>query len=301
MKPRSIFALAASALLALPAAAQDMPLTDVLLPGEGWACVADGYAITDGACTDADGNFYFSDVAKGEAIYRLDAQTGKLTEALPGFPGISALQFGPGGKLYACQAKAGRVLRIDPATGQADVLAEGVKPNDLAVTKEGAVYFTETPKQQITYISPAGEVRAADTGTVNRPNGITLTPDEGTLLVSDHGGERCWAFRVEPDGALAFKAPYITMRLPDPDKPESSKGDGMTADAAGRIYVTTAVGLQMFDPTGRMGGVIAAPQNKPLVSVEFAGPSRTYLYVCCGDKIYRRKTKSPGALPGIGG
>ena len=39
MKPRSIFALDASALLALPAAAQDMPLTDVLLPGEGWACL----------------------------------------------------------------------------------------------------------------------------------------------------------------------------------------------------------------------------------------------------------------------
>lgn len=70
----------------------------------------------------------------------------------------------------------------------------------------------------------------------------------------------------------------------------------MATDTAGRYYVTSAVGLQMFDPTGRMGGVILAPQSKPLVSVEFSGPDLSYLYVCCGDKIYRRKTKSHGML-----
>ena len=68
----------------------------------------------------------------------------------------------------------------------------------------------------------------------------------------------------------------------------------MTTDAVGRYYVTTAVGLQMFDPTGRMGGVIAAPSEKPIVSVTFAGPELSYLYVAAGDKIFRRKTKTKG-------
>jgi enterochelin esterase family protein len=50
----------------------------------------------------------------------------------------------------------------------------------------------------------------------------------------------------------------------------------------------------MFDPTGRMGGVIAAPTNKPIVSVVFAGPGHQYLYVAAGDEIFRRKTKASG-------
>ena len=86
----------------------------------------------------------------------------------------------------------------------------------------------------------------------------------------------------------------MTMRLPAPDAP--SKGDGMTSDAEGRYYVTSAVGIQMFDPTGRMGGVIAAPTDKPIVSVEFAGPDLSYLYVAAGEEIYRRKTQTHGVL-----
>jgi enterochelin esterase family protein len=78
---------------------------------------------------------------------------------------------------------------------------------------------------------------------------------------------------------------------------EGRKGtgaDGMTFDKAGRIYVCTHAGLQMFDPTGRLGGVIAKPQEKTLSNVVFGGPDFAYLYVTCTDKVYRRKTKSPG-------
>src|SRR6266480_4433092 len=70
----------------------------------------------------------------------------------------------------------------------------------------------------------------------------------------------------------------------------------VTTDAQGRYYVTSHVGIQMFDWTGRLGGVIARPQNKGTVSVTFAGPNLEYLYVCSPDKIYRRKTKAKGVL-----
>jgi sugar lactone lactonase YvrE len=50
----------------------------------------------------------------------------------------------------------------------------------------------------------------------------------------------------------------------------------------------------MFDWTGRLGGVIARPQNKGTVSVAFAGPDLEYLYACSSDKIYRRRTKAKG-------
>ena len=71
----------------------------------------------------------------------------------------------------------------------------------------------------------------------------------------------------------------------------------MATDVHGRYYVTSAEGLQMYDPTGRMGGVIATPNlDVPLVSVCFAGPNHSWLYVANGGTIYRRKTKTAGAL-----
>ena len=69
----------------------------------------------------------------------------------------------------------------------------------------------------------------------------------------------------------------------------------MTSDTLGRYYVTSAVGLQVFDPTGRLCGVLTKPQpDKPLTSCVLSGPNREYLYVTNGDKIFRRKVQAVG-------
>jgi len=287
------FALALTWLaFSFAAAAQDMPLSQVLINGEDWQVVSEGHAFTDAAAVDAEGNFYFTDVRQGTTVNRI-APDGTVSVFVKDAPSVSGLQFGPDGRLYACQGGAfGRIVAFE-RDGQLHIIAENVRPNDLVVTAEGGVYFTETAKQQVTYIPPGGQPVAADVG-IGKPNGIALSPDQGTLAVSDYGGEHVWVWSIESDGRLRFKQPYMTLRTPSFDQP--SKGDGMATDAAGRYYVTSAVGLQMFDPTGRLSGVIRSPQEKPLVSVEFAGPELSYLYVACGDRIYRRKTKTHGVL-----
>jgi len=282
----------AFALTGATTVAQDMPLSDVLIAGEEWTVVAAGYAFTDGAATDAYGSFYFADVREGDTINKISA-AGKLSVFAKNAPRVSGMQFGPDGRMVACQGgQHRRIVAFDQA-GRMSVIANDVQPNDLVVTAKGGIYFTETGKSQVTYIAPGKQPTKAGTGPL-KPNGISLSPDQETLAVSDYGGENVWVWRIASDGTLEFSQPYITMRLPAPG--QASKGDGMATDAAGRYYATSAVGLQMFDPTGRMGGVILSPQAKPLVSVEFSGPDLSYLYVCCGDKIYRRKTKSHGVL-----
>ena len=87
----------------------------------------------------------------------------------------------------------------------------------------------------------------------------------------------------------------MTVRAPL-EKPDIASSDGMTIDSAGRYYVATAVGLQMFDSTGRLGGVILKPQNKFLSNVTFAGPNHEYLYVTCANKVFRRKTQARGVV-----
>ncbi|GDY21306.1 hypothetical protein LBMAG56_26520 [Verrucomicrobiota bacterium] len=289
--------------LTLTAAGQDMPLSMLLLEGEGWQVVSEGHGFVDGPCADAKGNFYFSDMRK-PAIYRVspDGQMTTLVEQP-----ASGLKFGPDGRLYACQGSKKRLVAFELPGGKETVIAEDIQPNDLVVTLKGHIYITETGKKQVTFIDPkTGVKKAADVG-ITAPNGITLSPDQGTLAVSDFRGQHVWAFRIEKDGSLSSKEPYMTMRTEvdvngksedgrSPVYKPSCNGDGMTTDMQGRYYVATSLGVQVYDPTGRMSGVLPKPSDKAMTSVGFAGPEMEYLYATCADKVFRRKTKARGAL-----
>jgi enterochelin esterase family protein len=287
--------------------ASDFTLHRLLVEGEGWTKVVDGLAFADAPCTDAAGNFYYSDMRPPAAgVYRLapDGTRTRLSEE-----GVSGMKFGPDGRLYACQGAKRRLIALTPATGAIEVLAEDVQPNDLAVTRRGHIFFTETGKKQVTFVDPkTREKRAADTGLAN-PNGITLSARHDTLAVSEAGGEHVQVYRVQPDGTLDARAPYMTLRRPIDPKGEfkfnqpppyrkASGGDGMTSDTAGRWYVASPLGVQVFDPTGRLCGVLTKPQpDQPLTSCALSGPGLGYLYVTNGNAIFRRKVQATGNPP----
>jgi gluconolactonase len=271
---------------------QDTSLHEFLIEGEPWREAAAGYAFTDGLCADAEGNLFFTDVKAGKGIYKIDAKSGKVDLALDNLPGISGLQIGPDGRFYACHNKEQRIIAI-AKDGAVEVLLTGVKCNDLVVTKKGLLYFTETPTQRIHLIRPDKKHIVADEGEVTKPNGITVSADEGTLVVSDYGGKHVWAWRIEEDGTLTAGAPYMTMWLPVGK--ESASGDGSTTESMGRFFVTTDLGFQIFDHTGRLAGIIAKPVPEgKIVSVEFAGREHDLLFVAAGDKIFSRKLKVKG-------
>jgi enterochelin esterase-like enzyme/sugar lactone lactonase YvrE len=276
----------------------DMALRRLLVPGAGWEVVADGLGFADAPCTDAEGNFYFCDM-KAPAVYRIAAADGSRTTVAE--EAVSGLEFGPDGRLYGCNGPKKRLIAIDPASGRVYEVANDLAPNDLAVLPDGTIYVTETGKQQVTRIDPkTGAQSAADTG-ITGPNGIALANDSGTLAVSDYKGGHTWMFRVKADGTLDAKMPTMEMRRPIDPKGEfkfhepppllpASGGDGMAVDRAGRWYVTSALGVQVFDPTGRLCGVMPKPlPAKPLTSCVLAGPNRDQLYVTNGDAVYRRK------------
>ena len=68
------------------------------------------------------------------------------------------------------------------------------------------------------------------------------------------------SLHIDTDGSLKFKERYyLPLTLTTGTRRPGS--DGMAVDDAGRLYVATLAGLQMFDPTGRKGGVILKPQK----------------------------------------
>lgn len=266
--------------------AGDEALSKVLIDGEGWQQVGETFGFTDASCSDAEGNFYFSDLPKG-ALHKVTPD-GKVSAFLENGPKISGMKFGADGRLYAAtQGPKKQIVAIALPSKEISVIADNVQPNDLVVSKQGFVFFTDTGKGSVVAVEiKGGNVFTAATNLV-APNGIALSPDGGTLAVSEYRGTNVWMFRVNPGGKLDGGARNMTLRTPV-GKTQSS-GDGMCADSAGRYYVTSAVGIQMFDSTERMGGVIASPSSKGIVSCGFGGE---YLYVCNSDKIFRRKTQA---------
>ena len=72
----------------------------------------------------------------------------------------------------------------------------------------------------------------------------------------------------------------------------------MTAGSAGRLYAATPVGVQVFDPTGRLSGVLLEPEPaapEP-TALTFGGPKHETLYAAFGGKVYARRTQAKGVM-----
>jgi enterochelin esterase family protein len=279
----------------------DLTLLNLLIPGESWKVVADNLGFADALCSDAQGNIYFCDM-KAPAVYKISAADGTKTELCK--ESVSGLEFSPDGKrLIACQGAQSRILSIDIETKEVKTIAQGVKPNDLAVTSEGHILFTDTGAQQVVRVDPtSGKTTVVDTG-ISKPNGIALSNDGGTLAVSDYGGDSTWMFRINAMGDLDAKMPVMPMLLPidpkgdfrfnePPPYVSASKGDGMAVDKKGRYYVTSELGVQIFDPTGRPCGLLPKPnKDQPLTTCILAGAKHSTLIIANGTTVYSRELK----------
>ena len=276
----------------------DLTLLNLLVANEDWQIAAEELGFTDALCTDAEGNCYFCDM-KASAIYRIDAAGGKPVEIAK--ESVSGLRVASDGMLFGCRGSKQQVISIDPKSGAVKVVAEQISPNDLVIAKNGQLFITETKSKQVTRINvESGETSVAATG-IAMPNGIALSNDGGTLAVSEYGGDKVWTFRINADGVLNAKMPTMTLRSPIDYKGEfkfnspppykaSAKGDGMAVDKAGRYYVTSELGIQIFDPTGRLCGVLPRPDaDQGINSCTLAGKELEILYVANGSKIYARR------------
>ena len=89
---------------------------------------------------------------------------------------------------------------------------------------------------------------------------------------------------VREEGGQPLKGATVTA-----DNPSIGQSFTSTTDDKGRFYITTELGVQVFDATGRLAGIIAKPPGvKSIVSAEFAGEEHRWLFVAGGDKVPRK-------------
>ncbi len=276
------------------AGAGSAQLKDILIPGQGWELVADGYKFTEGPAANAKGEVFYNDIPNNKT-YKVGLD-GKVSVHFPDARNANGQAFGPDGRLYAVTGATKQVVAYD-AEGKAAVLADGVLANDLVVRHDGGVYFTDpnnTGKElnKVWFISPKGEKTVVDTG-LKYPNGVTLSPDQSLLYVADSRTHWVYCYQVQPDGTLKNKQKYDHLHVPD--SADDSGADGMRTDRDGHLYVATRLGIQVCDQAGRVLCIIPTPNGK-VSNLCFGGKYFDILFATCNDRVYKRKVKTKGAL-----
>ncbi len=278
---------------AIKAGAGSQQLQEIVIPGEGWKLVADGYTFTEGPTANAQGEVFFNDIPASKT-YKIGLD-GKVTQFVADSKGANGQAFGPDGRLYAVAAGAESVLAYD-AAGKPSTVAMGFRGNDLVVRHDGSIYVTNpgagpADPSRIWHISSSGEKKIVDTG-LKFSNGVAVSPDQSLLYVAESRTHWVYSYQIHPDGSLAHKQQYFHLHTPD--KADDAGADGLRADRDGRVYVATRMGVQVCDAAGRVNCILPVP-NGYVSNIAFGGPNFDTLYATCKDRVYQRKLKVRGA------
>jgi gluconolactonase len=268
------------------------PLAQVILAGEDWQLLGQGYQFPGGLCAAPDGTVYFAD-SGANRVYRVGTD-GSVSAVRSETSGAQALAMRADGSLVASQPDGRRVVQYTGDTAEKFIATEtGVK--DLVVASSGLIYFTDPTTRGVKMLDAKGTVTVLDTG-VEFPAGLCLTPDQSLLLVSDMVGQLVFSFQIQNDGTLAHRQRYF--HLHQPDDPHGSAADGMCVDTLGRLYVASAMGVQICDQAGRVNGILRLPEpGMWATDVCLGGKNLDELFLTAGDKLWRRKTRAKGVLP----
>jgi gluconolactonase len=273
-------------------ATKNQMLSDILIPGEEWQLVGEHYKFTEGAAVNEKGEAFFQDIPNSKT-YEIDLN-GKLTELNLNAKRASGTSFGPDGRRYTIAGATNQVIAYDVA-GNETIIADSIPGNDIVVASNGNVYVTSpdgTEKPSKLYlIRPGRKKEVVDEG-LKFANGLVLSPDQTQLYVTESATHWVWIYQIQPDGKLLFKQHYGWLHVRDQD--ENAWSDGLRCDTAGRLYVTSRIGIQVLDQAGRVNAIIPIPGGQPS-NLCFAGEHFDILYLTAGDKVYRRKLRTRGA------
>jgi gluconolactonase len=100
------------------------------------------------------------------------------------------------------------------------------------------------------------------------------------------------AFDVEAAGALRNSSSRVFARL-DPGQPGGP--DGVKVDREGRVYVAVALGIWVFEPDGRLLGILALPARPS--NLAWCDPDTRGLAITAVDGVYHVRLRSPGTKP----
>lgn len=285
------------------------------------ADIAATVAFTEGPVADRDGNVYFTELVF-QRIMKLTPK-GVLSVFREQSNNANGMLIDPEGRLIACEGAASQrmgvmqtfkpqITRTDLRTGTIEVLADSyqgkpfVGPNDVTIDSKGRLYFTDLAGGAVYRLDAPGRLaRILGTPDIQRPNGIQISPDDGTLYLIEanqaQGGARMIrAYDLRPDGTVA------NMRVHYNFYPGRS-ADGMSIDSQGNLYASagmgqlrgssetldTKTGIYVISPQGALLKFIPIAEDY-ITNNAFGGPDMKTLYVTAGKTLYKVRTDIAG-------
>jgi sugar lactone lactonase YvrE/enterochelin esterase-like enzyme len=267
-------------------------LKDLLIPGEDWKLVGEGYQFTEGIAANAKGEIYFQDIPASKTFKLVN---GKPVALKLDSKKADATSFSVDGKRYTVATGTKQVLSYD-TNEKETVFADSIAGNDLVIANNGNMYVTApdgtTRPSKIYLIRSNGEKLIVDEG-LKYANGLTLSPDQTQLYVTESATHWVWIYKIKTDGTLEWKQRYGWLHAADAD--DNAWSDGIKCDTAGRVFVATKIGIQIMDQLGRVNAILPIPVSKGQSSnLYFGGPDFNILYITAGDKVFSRKLKTRG-------
>ncbi len=216
--------------------------------------------------------------------------------------GSNGLSMDHRGRLLIANSGGRSLDRVDLATAKRTVLVDRYKgkrfnsPNDMHVAKSGAIYFTdppygllngddspakELPHNGVYRWTEGGEAVLLD-GSLTRPNGIAMTPDERKLYVSvsDEKARRIMVYDLDARGMPTGSRVFLdASAMPGPGNP-----DGMKVAADGTLFCSSPGGMWVLTPKAEPLGVIE--DGMPIANCAFGDDGST-LYMASSDRILR--------------
>ncbi|MBT5379820.1 MAG: SMP-30/gluconolactonase/LRE family protein [Opitutae bacterium] len=214
------------------------------------------------------------------------------------------------GRIISCQHAARNLIRIEK-DGSTTVLADKFdgkrfnSPNDVAVGKDGTLWFTdppwglsgphEIPGHWVYKLDPETSKVEVLIKDLAMPNGIVFSPDGSRLYVADTGGHK-----RHPDPAFHGLAPSVTCYAVTKDRKLGKKlfkidegSDGMAVDVKGNLYLTHGQ-VQVYDANGKKLETIEVPE-KP-ANVCFGGKDYKTLFITARTSLYQVRLAHAGAM-----
>jgi gluconolactonase len=160
-------------------------LSNLLIPGEEWELVGQGYQFTEGTTVNKNGEVFYQDIPTSKT-YKVDRDK-KLITLNVDAKRASGTYFGPDGKRYTVAGATKQILSYDSKEKET-VIADSISGNDLVITNNGNIYVTSpdgaTRPGKVYLIRSNGEKLAVEDG-LKFPNGVTVSPDQTLLYVTE--------------------------------------------------------------------------------------------------------------------
>jgi gluconolactonase len=275
--------------------------------------IADGFTWTEGPVWFGDHDcLLFSDIPSQRVLRWSEADGLSVFRAGSGFNNGNTRD--RQGRLVGCRHGMRDVVRTE-IDGSLTVLADAFEgkrlnsPNDVVVSSDGAVWFTDptygiisnfegyraAPEQasrNVYRLSPEGDLRVV-VSDFTQPNGLCFSPDETLLYIAESGSSHDDAvpsvirrFAVEGEGLCDLGVfAEIDTGLPD----------GMRCDVAGNLWSSAADGVHCFDAAGTLMGKILVPQV--VSNLCFGGPDGQRMFITATGSVYRIFVDIHGAEP----